>query len=395
MALEERADALTAVDSDATTDVEPKRPHAPQVVSGNGYGQPGSNGHDADGAAPLDATSEGDRAQEAPLLDAPDDRPVRSPRKRTARQRNLLVASSVDAGALEDASPVDPLLAGLTAVEVEVEPDVDAEVLERAPETPADDRDTEAVPLLPPSTTAAAAAAAALYAPSPPRTEPVPLRPATEPVLVPPIPEPVPVVTALPVLAPVGAGQADTAAVPTPIVVPPPPQPRRRARPRVRKVTRIVRSVDAWSVFKIAVVFFLAMGVVLMTAAVLLWNLAQSTGTLDNVEGFFREAFQYDTFKLESEPLFRAALTLTALFVVVGTGLTVVVAVLFNLIADLTGGIRVTVLEREVVARDDTRGRRRRRKRTRPARTAPTTSVPPAPPLAGRDGAPEPAPPRG
>ena len=30
-------------------------------------------------------------------------------------------------------------------------------------------------------------------------------------------------------------------------------------------------------------------------------------------------------------------------------------AVLFNLIADLTGGIRVTVLEREVVARDDAR----------------------------------------
>ena len=123
---------MTAVDSDATTDVEPKRPHAPQVVSGNGYGQPGSNGHDADGNAPVDDTPEGDRAQ-APPLDAPDDRPVRSPRKRTARQRNLLVASSVDAGALDDASPVDPLLAGLTAVEVEVEPDVDAEVIERAP----------------------------------------------------------------------------------------------------------------------------------------------------------------------------------------------------------------------------------------------------------------------
>ena len=90
-----------------------------------------------------------------------------------------------------------------------------------------------------------------------------------------------------------------------------------------------------------------------MTAGVLLWNLAQSTGTLDNVEGFFREAFSYDTFELQSEPLFRAGLTLTALFVVAGTGLTVVMAVLFNLIADLTGGIRLTVLEREVVARDD------------------------------------------
>ena len=36
----------------------------------------------------------------------------------------------------------------------------------------------------------------------------------------------------------------------------------------------------------------------------------QPTGTLDNVEGFFREAFQYDSFKLQSEPIFRAGLTL-------------------------------------------------------------------------------------
>ncbi len=62
------------------------------------------------------------------------------------------------------------------------------------------------------------------------------------------------------------------------------------------------------------------MGVVLLTAAVLLWNLAQSTGTLDNVEGFFREAFNYDTFKLQADPLFHAALVLTVLFVVAGTG---------------------------------------------------------------------------
>ena len=163
----------------------------------------------------------------------------------------------------------------------------------------------------------------------------------------------------------------------------------------MRKVTRVVRSVDAWSVFKIAVVFFLAMGVVLMTAG----GAALEPGAVDGHArqrgGVLPGGVQYDTFKLESEPLFRAALTLTALFVVVGTGLTVVVAVLFNLIADLTGGIRVTVLEREVVARDDTRGRRRRRKRTRPARTPPTTAVPPAPPLAGSDGAPEPPAPRG
>jgi hypothetical protein len=155
----------------------------------------------------------------------------------------------------------------------------------------------------------------------------------------------------------------------------------------VRKVTRIVRSVDAWSVFKVALVFFTAMGVVLLTAGVLLWNLAQTTGTLDNVEGFFREAFQYDSFKLQSEPIFRAGLTLIALFIVIGTGLSVVMAVLFNLIADLTGGIRLTVLEREVVAREDVRSARAKRKRLRTKRPPiqPATLPPdvPMPPPAG------------
>jgi hypothetical protein len=252
----------------------------------------------------------------------------------------------------DPASPVDPLLGtsgrGGPAA---------GSVLLDAPTT-------GPMPVLPPSTTAAAAAAAALYAPAPSRTAPVPL------------------IAPLPVLAPAGDQTEVVEAVPAPptvSVVPPPPKPRRRARPRVRKVTRIVRSVDAWSVFKVAIIFFLAMGIVLMTASVLLWNLAQSTGTLDNVEGFFREAFNYDTFKLESEPLFRAALTLTALFVVAGTGLTVVMAVLFNLIADLTGGIRLTVLEREVIAREDQRTKRRRRKQPRAARPAP----PPAPPTDG------------
>ena len=219
--------------------------------------------------------------------------------------------------------------------------------------------------MLPASATATAATAAVAFAPSPSVTEAVPL--------VAP--------------APNGLVGTDADASPTAVVVPPPPRPRRRARPRVRKVTRIVRSVDAWSVFKVAVVFFTAMGIVLLTAGVLLWNLAQTTGTLDNVEGFFREAFQYDSFKLQSEPIFRAGLTLIALFIVIGTGLSVVMAVLFNLIADLTGGIRLTVLEREVVAREDVRSARAKRKRLR------TTKRPPIQPATLPPDVPTPPPP--
>ena len=65
-------------------------------------------------------------------------------------------------------------------------------------------------------------------------------------------------------------------------------------RPRVRRVTRVVRHVDPWSVFKIAIVFNLVLYGVLLTAGVLLWNVAYATGTVDNLERFF-ESFGWST----------------------------------------------------------------------------------------------------
>jgi hypothetical protein len=127
---------------------------------------------------------------------------------------------------------------------------------------------------------------------------------------------------------------------------------RRRRRPRVRRVTRVVRQVDTWSVFKVALVFSLFLYGVVLTAGVLLWKVAQNTGTIDNVQRFF-ESFGWKSFTLKGGAIFHQA-WVAGLFVVVGfTGFAVLVATLFNLITDLVGGIRVTVLEEEVVARED------------------------------------------
>jgi hypothetical protein len=122
-------------------------------------------------------------------------------------------------------------------------------------------------------------------------------------------------------------------------------------RPRVRKVNRIVRRVDAWSVFKIALVFWAVTLVILLVAGVLLWNLAESTGTLTNIEGFVKELFGLETFEFDGSKVFRASWMIGAVLVVAMTATTVTMAVLFNLISDLLGGVRVTVLEEEVVLR--------------------------------------------
>lgn len=123
-------------------------------------------------------------------------------------------------------------------------------------------------------------------------------------------------------------------------------------RPRVRRVTRVVRTVDTWSVFKVGLLFSLFLYAVLLTAGVLLWQVAQNTGTVDNVERFF-ETFGWETFELNGGAIYHNA-WVGGLFLVVGlTGLFVLAATMFNLIADLVGGIRVTVLEEEVIAREE------------------------------------------
>jgi Transmembrane domain of unknown function (DUF3566) len=121
-------------------------------------------------------------------------------------------------------------------------------------------------------------------------------------------------------------------------------------RPRVRKVTRVVRHVDPWSVFKIAVVFNLVLYAVTLTSGVLLWNVAYATGTIDNLERFF-ESFGWNTFEFNGGEIFHSA-WIAGLFAVVGlTGAAVLGATLFNLITDLVGGVRLTVLGEEVVER--------------------------------------------
>ena len=152
---------------------------------------------------------------------------------------------------------------------------------------------------------------------------------------------------------------------PTPIASEPAPVPRTRAVPSpeptvrsespaprtvvferrpVRRTTRIIRHIDAWSVFKVTLVFHFVLYLTLLLAGVLLWNVANATGTVDNVERFL-ESFGWESFEFKGGELFHQAWIL-GLFLVVGlTGLAVLMVTTFNLITDLVGGVRMTVLE--------------------------------------------------
>jgi hypothetical protein len=278
-----------------------------------------------------------------------------------------------------EVSPMDPLLAAGAAADTDVVvEDVEPAEAEASGDEPkwADDDDQEAVP----TWVGYAAAtevdgdehdAEAEYEPeeAPETVEPVGLAtPGT-------VPEPLaaPVVPAAAAAAAAGLAVSTAPAsggVPVRRQRVRPTMPLLRRRPRVRKVTRIVRRIDAWSVFKISLVFYIVLFIILLVAGVLLWNLANTTGTVANVEGFIRDLFGLKTFTFDGAKMFRAAWVLGAILVVAGTGLNVTLAVLFNLISDLVGGVRVAVLEEEVILRE------------RPVARAPVAPVPAAEPEA-------------
>ena len=118
-------------------------------------------------------------------------------------------------------------------------------------------------------------------------------------------------------------------------------------RLRARKVRRLVRHIEPWSVLKVALLFNFCMWVVTMVAGVLLWNAAESAGTIQDVEQFAEEIFALEEFAFQGEEIFNAVALGGLVVAVAVTGFTVLVAILLNLISDLTGGIRVTVVEEE------------------------------------------------
>jgi hypothetical protein len=116
---------------------------------------------------------------------------------------------------------------------------------------------------------------------------------------------------------------------------------------RARKVHRTVRHVDPWSVLKLSLVFYTCLFVIVMVAGTILWNLASAAGTIGSVESFFKEIGVLDTFTFQGGTIFRATFLIGLILVIAGAAFNVLLAVLFNLISDLVGGVRFTVIEEE------------------------------------------------
>ena len=118
------------------------------------------------------------------------------------------------------------------------------------------------------------------------------------------------------------------------------------ARPE-RRYVQTIHSIDIWSVCKMSVVFYLCALIVALCAGVVLWWIAVAFGAVGNVEKFIGDLFNNRNFHLISWAVLRTMTLVGLAFVCVATVITVLTAALYNLFAEVFGGIEVTIAEQE------------------------------------------------
>ena len=114
---------------------------------------------------------------------------------------------------------------------------------------------------------------------------------------------------------------------------------------QARPARRVVRTVDALTVLKFSGLFYLSLYTVVLVAAVILWSVASFAGVVDDLEDFAKELFGWKEFGLKPGQILVGSAIGGAVVVLIGTGMNVLAAVLYNLISDVVGGVEVTVIE--------------------------------------------------
>ena len=132
-----------------------------------------------------------------------------------------------------------------------------------------------------------------------------------------------------------------------------------RAVAQGRRSRLIIRRVDPWTILKFSALLFASAYFVILVAGIVLWSIATASGVRGNIESFIGELIASDDFRFKADQLLRSSVIGGAILVVVGSLGNVLMAVLFNLISDVVGGIGISVEERP---------RRRNRRRRPPAK---------------------------
>ena len=120
---------------------------------------------------------------------------------------------------------------------------------------------------------------------------------------------------------------------------------------KVRRARLLVSKVEPWSVLKMAFLLSVALGIVTVVAAIVLWTVLDLTGIFDQVDSLLgtlagSEGAGFELKKIASLGQVASFATIIAVInVVLLTALSMLSAVLYNISATLVGGIGVTLTD--------------------------------------------------
>ncbi len=118
--------------------------------------------------------------------------------------------------------------------------------------------------------------------------------------------------------------------------------------PTVRRVRRVIRKFDPWTVFKVSLLFHLVLTLGILLGLLILWSVLVNVGIPDALDRFLALITvidEGDSFFNNGQQFIRVVVFFAAIVSVAMTMLTTISAVLYNLISDVVGGVEVVMLE--------------------------------------------------
>lgn len=111
----------------------------------------------------------------------------------------------------------------------------------------------------------------------------------------------------------------------------------------VRRVRRIIRKIDPWTVLRVSLVLNLIGGLIWVLGVWVSWSIAVQRGIPDAFVDFFSRLTIAVT--PDGELYFRVVVMIAIVGVIVVSGAMTLAAVLYNLISDIVGGVEIIMLE--------------------------------------------------
>ena len=113
-----------------------------------------------------------------------------------------------------------------------------------------------------------------------------------------------------------------------------------------RRVDLAIARIDAWTVMKVSFLLSVALGIAMVVATIVLWLMVDAMHVFSQIEEFLQTGRYADLLDYARLPRVISYATIVAVInVILLTALSTLGAMLYNVVASLVGGIKVSLMD--------------------------------------------------